>query len=1127
MLGIAVLVLVIYLVGTLSGVDPTWLHIAAGAVVLLSVVVLFFKKQSAQKAAGALEAALKSQGQSQAASTRPDQRAGIEELKTTFDESLDLLRKSKMGRGALHSIPWYMLIGPPGSGKSTLLRQSGLSFPYMTKGRSAIRGLGGTKNCDWWFADRGILLDTAGRYTSETEDRDEWMAFLRLLKRGRGKRPVNGVVVAMGLAELVESTDAELNLHAENIRDRIDELTRELQTVFPIYVVFTKCDRLRGFVETFDTLNKDQRKQVWGFTFPFARPREFSVPEQFGKEFDDLYRSLVNRRIDLLASDHFKKRKAQVYAFPLQVLRLKERLQTFLGQLQQPNPYQEVSPVRGIYFTSGTQEGTTIDRILKVLRPAELELDVPEESRRCYFVDDLFNRVVFEDATLAAPTAQAKKKDKLLRNGGLAVLGAAALATIVLGAQAWWGFRGTCQTIEANVGATANRSPEAMRAALDAQRTMLDSKSRAHHLDNGGVRENLQAWYDRALVEYATLKLDKYADDEASRIGKALPPATERDKERVYAEYAEGGRRLAAIESGLLGLESRSETERAAALALWDAAVDDTPLRRRHFECWLELPKQPLAITARNGAMRSTSEKLQSLLNSEEANDLAAARALPFEKLFPQAWKGLKEVDTLLGSCTAFTAQNWHTDALSVAAKGPLFAKYSTKPGSPTIEQFFVTLARDVEQAKARAGDTSKRPLRDMTNSGWDGYVAKAHVDFLALVDTDFDINWQTLLQRLEALAKAGGEAKDEDKVGGARVEVIPALVTAYRLGRTVLDKRGAMPEDEQQKFAAPTLEATKQLQGHTVPPWAKEPGTPRADSQPPLAVERSKQANNYLASETKRIVAINWGVPALNERFQALETALIASVCTREWRACRAEIEAFARAKPFKSWNAMLAKFPFAASANEDASATQLAEAVRDMSALDRAIRELAPASAFGLDPAFVEDLAAVQHLCLILYGDAVAKDQPAIETTLSIEMQGSIAEVKIEGEARSITSGKQDAWTLGVAESLAFTVKLTTGETWSYPELLDPRGNNVPLNWQFNRRLVPGPWGLKRLFSIGTVAAQPDKERVSTLRFRGRPDDLVLLIAKTQRDAAGVVFDADWPGERYALSNVIWKQP
>jgi hypothetical protein len=33
-----------------------------------------------------------------------------------------------------------------------------------TLGKNAIRGVGGTRNCDWWFTDSAVLIDTAGRY---------------------------------------------------------------------------------------------------------------------------------------------------------------------------------------------------------------------------------------------------------------------------------------------------------------------------------------------------------------------------------------------------------------------------------------------------------------------------------------------------------------------------------------------------------------------------------------------------------------------------------------------------------------------------------------------------------------------------------------------------------------------------------------------------------------------------------------------------------------------------------------------------------------------------------------------------------------------------------------------------
>ena len=85
----------------------------------------------------------------------------------------------------LASLPWYMFIGPPGAGKTTALVNSGLKFPLADTavGRSAVRGVGGTRNCDWWFTDEAVLIDTAGRYTTQDSqaavDSAAWLGFLQ------------------------------------------------------------------------------------------------------------------------------------------------------------------------------------------------------------------------------------------------------------------------------------------------------------------------------------------------------------------------------------------------------------------------------------------------------------------------------------------------------------------------------------------------------------------------------------------------------------------------------------------------------------------------------------------------------------------------------------------------------------------------------------------------------------------------------------------------------------------------------------------------------------------------------------------------------------------------------------
>ena len=89
-------------------------------------------------------------------------------LKEKFESAISQLKTGLDGAGGLLNLPWYVIIGPPGSGKSTALRNAGLKFPLeQSYGESALKGVGGTRDCDWWFTDQAVLLDTAGRYTTQ------------------------------------------------------------------------------------------------------------------------------------------------------------------------------------------------------------------------------------------------------------------------------------------------------------------------------------------------------------------------------------------------------------------------------------------------------------------------------------------------------------------------------------------------------------------------------------------------------------------------------------------------------------------------------------------------------------------------------------------------------------------------------------------------------------------------------------------------------------------------------------------------------------------------------------------------------------------------------------------------
>ncbi|HSN15221.1 MAG TPA: type VI secretion protein IcmF/TssM N-terminal domain-containing protein, partial [Anaeromyxobacteraceae bacterium] len=272
---------------------PAWIAVAVTLFGAVGLVALFlWRRRKARLAAGQIEQTLQSQAEAHAATIRPDQQAEIDAMQAEFQKAVAALKTSKLARGgrdALAILPWYMIIGPPGAGKSTALRASGLQFPYLSGRGGGVRGVGGTRNCDWWLTNEAVLLDTAGRYAIEEEDREEWAGFLEMLARTRPKKPVNGLIVAVSVADLGGETEEGVVELAKRIRERMDEVMSRLQMVLPAYVLFTKCDLVPGFVEIFSDLRKQERGQIWGFTLPADGPAQ-PPGDAFREKFDELAR---------------------------------------------------------------------------------------------------------------------------------------------------------------------------------------------------------------------------------------------------------------------------------------------------------------------------------------------------------------------------------------------------------------------------------------------------------------------------------------------------------------------------------------------------------------------------------------------------------------------------------------------------------------------------------------------------------------------------------------------------------------------------------------------------------------------------------------------------------------------
>jgi type VI secretion system protein ImpL len=414
------------------------LAITAGCI-LAVVLVLVWRRIRAARAARALERAIAQQAQEQALA-KPERRAEIQALHAQLQQGIDALKKSKLGSGrrgeqALYELPWYAIVGPSGSGKTTALRHSGLPFPYLDPEGGGVGGVGGTRNCDWWFTNSGILLDTAGRYATQSEDHDEWVAFLEQLQKYRPHKPLNGVLVAVSVPELLDATDAQIRDMGEKIRARIDEMQSTLKETLPAYVLFTKTDLVSGFVETFGDLKKSERGQPWGATWQLGKDKS-NPGKLFEAEFETLVQQLHRRVYKRITGERNASARERVYQFPLEFASLKQNLGAFLQAAFSPAAGSNPVPLlRGFYFTSGTQEGTPLDRVVGAmgkafgLRPAAPEA-APKGEPKSYFLRDVFEKIVFPDQDIAARSEAEIQRERMQR---MLVAGCAlALAVLLL-----------------------------------------------------------------------------------------------------------------------------------------------------------------------------------------------------------------------------------------------------------------------------------------------------------------------------------------------------------------------------------------------------------------------------------------------------------------------------------------------------------------------------------------------------------------------------------------------------------------------------------------------------------------------------------------------------------------------
>jgi len=570
------------------------------AIVIVALVVAhLLKRLRANKNSDNLMAAVVKQSQGS------DGRVSAEaqQLRERFEEAVAALKQKRRSGHTLYELPWYVIIGAPGSGKTTALVNSGLKFPIEQRsGKAALRGVGGTRNCDWWFTDDAVLIDTAGRYTTQDSDASAdsaaWSEFLALLRKYRGRRPINGVILTISAQDLMVQSATARETHVAAARRRLDELNRELRMRLPVYLMVTKCDLVAGFTEYFDDQAQQGRSQIWGVTFPYDDTLNGAAAQSYPAEFDGLIARLNERLMPRLEEERDVRRRAKVFGFPQQMAALRESLTQFVSEVFSSTRFDSPLLLRGVYFTSGTQEGTPIDRLLGALSRqfAMAESAVSAGARgKAYFIERLLMDVIFTESGLAGVNRRVEVQKAALQLGAYVAMLLVGVIGLVGLTTSYRANRNYLAEIDKEVGELRTAGGDG--ASLDAQLPRLDL---IRKVSDSANRYNEHTPWSMEWGLYQGESVGDAARDAYARALNAafLPQVTARFKQRL-TRYASEPEKLYEYLKGylMLGDPKRLNPAQLKFLAEqeWDASYGSVPAIHdsvtRHFNALLDSGK--------------------------------------------------------------------------------------------------------------------------------------------------------------------------------------------------------------------------------------------------------------------------------------------------------------------------------------------------------------------------------------------------------------------------------------------------------------------------------------------------------------------------------------------------------
>jgi len=339
----------------LQGTNLWVFRLCAFLVLALAVGAIVWWLHNRQKAKPAGETSSAADGTAGAGVTE-DILLILREAEARVASSTQLPRGTR-----LSSLPVIFLVGDSAAGKTCVATQSGLE-PELLSGQVYQEGnIAPTRLANLWFARKAVFVEMGGKTLG---DANLWNRLLHRLAPGKlrsifSAKPAapRAAVVCYDSEKIAKAAGPEeITVQSRAIRARLEQISQTLGISFPVYVLFTRADRLPFFDDFFRNLGDSEITQVLGVTLPPLPASATGVyAEQETKRltaaFNSMFYSLAECRPGLLYRERSAEKLPGIYEFPRELQKRIGIAAQFLVDLCRPSHLRRSAFLRGFYFT--------------------------------------------------------------------------------------------------------------------------------------------------------------------------------------------------------------------------------------------------------------------------------------------------------------------------------------------------------------------------------------------------------------------------------------------------------------------------------------------------------------------------------------------------------------------------------------------------------------------------------------------------------------------------------------------------------------------------------------------------------------------------------------------------------